>query len=399
MRRKIGKYRLVTALLAVGLILLVVAIVYAPQAVDWTNSYSKRHSVPLGMSLVFEVSDDLFPNKEVRVANGGIANFLEDAIPLNTNLIFINDELEMGMEDWAKVLDVAAAGNHVFLAAERFSQNITDSLGFEMVMGVPLPRILMNDSVGFNFTNKELKIAGNYWYARTITNNYFSRYDSLKTSVLGYNHMGKTNFIQTRYGEGTIYIHCNPIAFTNYHLINGNKSEYIFKAFSYLPVTTTIWDEKYKSGAPVLANQMMFVLDNKALRMAWYLFLIGVALFMILQGRRRQRPIPVVEAPANTSLDFVETIARLYFLNQNHLNIAQKRYQYFLDYLRSTYYLDTSLPESRLIEETSRKSGVPERTLASIFHMAANIEKVHHISHEDLHQFNRQLEYFYKNCQ
>jgi hypothetical protein len=98
-------------------------------------------------------------------------------------------------------------------------------------------------------------------------------------------------------------------------------------------------------------------------------------------------------------LDFVETIARLYFLNQNHLNIAQKRYQYFLDYLRSTYYLDTSLPESRLIEETSRKSGVPERTLASIFRMAANIEKVHHISHEDLHQFNRQLEFFYKNCQ
>jgi hypothetical protein len=144
---------------------------------------------------------------------------------------------------------------------------------------------------------------------------------------------------------------------------------------------------------------MMFVLDNKALRMAWYLFLIGVALFMILQGRRRQRPIPVVQAPANTSLDFVETIARLYFLNQNHLNIAQKRYQYFLDYLRSSYYLDTSLPESRLIEETSRKSGVPERTLASIFHMAANIEKVQHISHEDLHQFNRQLEYFYKNCQ
>jgi hypothetical protein len=399
MRRKIGKYRLVTVLLAVGLILLVVAIVYAPQPVDWTNSYSKRHSVPLGMSLVFEVSDELFPNQEVRVANGGIANFLEDAIPLNTNLIFINDELEMGMEDWAKVLDVAAAGNDVFLAAERFSQNITDSLGFEMVMGVPLPRILMNDSVGFNFTNKELKIAGNYWYARTITNNYFSRYDSLKTSVLGYNHMGKTNFIQTRHGEGTIYIHCNPIAFTNYHLINGNKSEYIFKALSYLPVTTTIWDEKYKSGAPVLANQMMFVLDNKALRMAWYLFLIGVALFMILQGRRRQRPIPVVQAPANTSLDFVETIARLYFLNQNHLNIAQKRYQYFLDYLRSTYYLDTSLPESRLIEETSRKSGVPERTLASIFYMAANIEKVHHISHEDLHQFNRQLEFFYKNSQ
>ncbi len=388
-----------TLLLAVGLILLVVAIVYAPQPVDWTSSYSRRHSVPLGMSLVYEVSDDLFPNQEVRVANGGIANFLEDAIPLKTNLIFINDQLEMDREDWTKVLDVASAGNHVFLSAERFSQNITDTLAFEIVQGVPLPRILLNDSVGYNFTNKRLKIAGDYWYSRAITNNYFSRYDSLKTSVLGYNHMGRTNFIRTRYGEGAIYIHCNPIAFTNYHLISGNKREYIFKALSYLPVATTIWDEKYKAGAPVLVSQMRFVLENKALRMAWYLFLVGVALFMIFQGKRRQRAIPVVVAPKNTSLDFVETIARLYFLNQNHLNIAQKRYQYFLDYLRSRYYLNTSLSESRLIEETSRKSGVPERTLASIFRMAANIEKVQQISHEDLHQFNRQLEFFYKNCQ
>lgn len=399
MRRKTGKYRLLTVLLTVGLMLLVVAIVYAPRPVDWSNSYSKRHSIPLGMSLVYEVSDDLFPNQEVRVANGGIANFLEEAIPLNTNLIFVNDHLEMDADDWSKVLEVAAEGNHVFLSAERFSENITDSLGFEIVEGVPLPRILMNDSVGYNFTNKRLRIAGNYWYNRTISNNYFSRYDSLRTSVIGHNHLGKTNFILTRYGAGAIYINCNPIAFTNYHLINGNKSEYVFKALSYLPVTTTIWDEKYKSGAPALTSQMMFVMEHKALRMAWYLFLIGVVLFMIFQGKRRQRPIPVVEPPKNTSLDFVETIARLYFLNQNHLNIAQKRYQYFLDYLRSNYYLDTSLPESRLIEETSRKSGVPERTLASIFRMAANIEKVHQISHEDLHQFNRQLEFFYKNCQ
>jgi hypothetical protein len=332
------------------------------------------------------------------VANGGIAGFLEEAIPLNTNLIFINDHLEIDAEDWSKVLQVAAAGNHVFLSGEQFSNNITDSLGFEIIQGIPLPRVLLNDSVGYNFTNKRLKVAGNYWYGRTITNNYFSRYDSLRTSVIGHNHLGQTNFIHTRWGAGAIYVNCNPIAFTNYHLVNGNKSEYIFKALSYLPVTTTIWDEKYKTGAPALASQMMFVLDNKELRMAWYLFLIGVVLFMVFQGKRRQRPIPVVEPPKNTSLDFVETIARLYFLNQNHLNIAQKRYQYFLDYLRSNYYLDTSLPESRLIEETSRKSGVPERTLASIFRMAANIEKVHQISHEDLHQFNRQLEFFYKNC-
>ncbi|MCA1745640.1 MAG: hypothetical protein LC643_08070, partial [Bacteroidales bacterium] len=329
---------------------------------------------------------------------GGVAGFLEDAIPLSTNLIFINDRLEMDQDDWEKILDVAAAGNQVFLSAERFSENITDSLGFEIVLGIPLPRILLNDSIGYNFTNKRLKIAGDYWYDRCITNNYFSRYDSIGTTVLGYNHKGQTNFVRVRHGEGCFYINSNPIAFTNYHLIRDNKGEYIFKALSYLPVATTIWDEKYKAGAPVLVSEMKFVMENKALRMAWYLFLLGVVLFMLFQGKRRQRAIPVVEAPKNTSLDFVETIARLYFLNQNHLNIAQKRYQYFLDYLRSKYYLDTSLSESRLIEETSRKSGVPERTLASIFRMAANIEKVSQISHEDLHQFNRQLEFFYKNC-
>ncbi|GAO29211.1 hypothetical protein JCM15548_11377 [Geofilum rubicundum JCM 15548] len=385
-------------LLVTGFILLVVAIVYAPQPVDWTASYSKRHSVPLGMSLVYDVVDELFPQKEVRVSNSGVADFLEDAIPLNTNLLFINDQLEMDAEDWTKVWEVATAGNHVFLAADRFSTNITDSLGFEIQQGMALPRILLNDSIGYNFANRQLKVAGHYWYGRTITNNYFLNYDTLKTTVLGYDHKGQTNFVRIRCGDGAFYINSNPIAFTNYHLINDNKSEYVFKSLSYLPVANTIWDEKYKSGAPVVASQMAFVLENRSLRMAWYLFLLGVLLFMVFQGKRRQRAIPVVEAPRNSSLDFVETIARLYFLNQNHLNIAQKRYQFFLDFLRSKYYLDTSLPESRLIEEASRKSGVPERTLAAIFRMAANMDKVSRISHEDLHQFNRQLEFFYKNC-
>jgi hypothetical protein len=129
------------------------------------------------------------------------------------------------------------------------------------------------------------------------------------------------------------------------------------------------------------------------------LLLISLLLYFIFYGKRRQRPIPIYEAPGNSTLEFVETIARLYFIKGDHRNVAKKRFLYFLDSLRSRYFIDVSMPESKLIEECSRKSGVPERTFASIFSMAKNLEKVEKITLEDLYQFNRQLEFFYKNAQ
>ena len=385
--------------MVVGVLLLAIAIIYSPSKTDWNLSFSKRHSIPLGMELVYGFMGDLFPDKEVKVVYNGVASYFDDSIPSKVNLLFVNDRLLLTREDWEVVLAAAEAGSNVFIAAEHFSSNISDTLGIELTHGEPINFGLMADSVGFNFTNRRLKVAGNFWYSSVVSNNYFTRYDTLNTTVLGHSHKGDINFIRIKRGDGNIYVNCNPIVFTNYHLLNGDKGDYIFRALSYLPNADTYWDEKYKTGAPAMISEMGIVFKDKGLRTAWYLFLVSIILYFIFYGKRRQRPIPIYERPGNSTLEFVETIARLYFIKGDHRNVAKKRFLYFLDSLRSRYYIDVSMHESKLIEECSRKSGVPERTFASIFSMAKNLEKVDKITLEDLYQFNRQLEFYYKNAQ
>ncbi len=327
-----------------------------------------------------------------------LEEFLEGTIPFNTNFIYITDQFLPDILEQKKIFEVIEAGNNVFVAAGRLSDSLQHELKIEIRRSVKQDNIITTDSISMNFTNRKIKTAWGYWYKNAISDNYFMKYDSAKTTVLGYNNEGKTNFIRIRVGEGFLYLNSNPLAFTNYHLLTKDHSEYIFKSFSYLPVGPTVWDEFYKPGKSGVVNEITYILKDPSLRIAWYILLLGVFLYFVLKGKRRQKAIPVITPQRNNTLEFVETVGRLYFVNHDHLGIAQKRFIYFLDFLRTKYYVDTSNRDSRLIEEVSRKSGIPERTVTALFRVAANLGKVKYISQEDLQQFNRQIEYFYKNC-
>ena len=384
--------------LVLAFTLFVVVSVFAPKPVDWSSSYSQRHDRPLGERLVYSVLPSLFPQQNLITMHTGLNAFLEETTPINTNFIYITGEFFPDTLETKKLFEVVEAGNMVFLAAERLAPDFMNRLNLQMELSNPLDPSLPRDSVQFNFANRHLKTAMGYWFKKAISNNFIVSYDTLRTSVLGYNQEGKTNFIRIKLGEGYLYLNSNPLAFTNYHLLSGNNSEYIFKCLSYLPVTSTVWDEHYKPGKAGMESELGYILNDSALRIAWYLLLFGVLVYFIFKAKRQQRPIPVVSPPRNNTLDFVETVGRLYFVKQDHKGMAQKRFVYFLDFLRTRYFVDTSKRDSQLIEEVSKKSGIPERTVAALFKVAGNLEKVWVISQEDLQQFNRQIEYFYKNC-
>jgi hypothetical protein len=399
MDKKTIKSKLFVTLILGGIAILVVAMIYAPQPVNWSFSFSARHDLPYGTKLVYKVSESLFPDHKMIVSHSRMTDFLKETTPVRTNFIYINNEFKPDSLEVKKMLQVARAGNSVFIAAEDISNMLADSLKIKIERLVPFTQILMSDSIGFNFTNRTLKSGYHYWYKKGVTDNYFSSYDTLQTTVLGHNHLGKTNYIRIKQGDGAIFFNCNPLVYTNYHLLSGDNSAYIFKSLSYLPVATTVWDEHYKIGASVITSEMRFILSNPALSMAWYLLLSGVLIFFIFRGKRYQSAIPVIAPPENQSLSFLETVSSLYFVRQDHKGIAHKRFVYFKEYIRTRYFVDITAPEKRVIEETARKSGVSERTVASLFKVAGNLEKVSQISQEDLQQFNRQIEFFYKTCQ
>ncbi|WP_430815829.1 DUF4350 domain-containing protein [Carboxylicivirga sp. RSCT41] len=386
-------------LIGVPLLVVIVALVlaYSPKPIDWSLSYSKQDTQPYGSKLLYELLPVLHSESAIKTSHGAIHEFFDDETE-TSNLIIINKGFYPEPADIEKLEELLFEGHDVFIAAQDFSDNVKEWLDIDYHQSISF-NIPTHDSVSFNLANRRLQKPLGYWYKKGITDNYFNSYDTLQTTVLGINNSGKTNFIRIKQGEGWLYINLNPQAFTNYQLLLNDNADYAFKCLSYLPDEAIVWDEHYKIKYKHLPkSQLSFILDRRPLRLAWYLLLIGIVIFFLFESARRQRFIPIVKPPVNSTVTFIETIGRLYFSRKNHLDIAKKRFSYLQEYIRSKYYINTSEMNEDLYQQLAEKSCLPIRAIRQLFDLGHNLDKTQHISEEDLEQFNRRIEFFYEQC-
>ena len=195
--------------------------------------------------------------------------------------------------------------------------------------------------------------------------------------------------------NGAFYIHTNPFAFTNYHMLN-DKEDYAATVLSYLPKQPIIWDNYYKSGRKIITSPLRFVLQNQALKWAFYIALLSLIMFVVFKGKRTQRIIPIVEPLKNATLDFTKTIGDLYYQHSDFTNIIKNKIQYFLEQIRAKYYLNTNeLSESFISKLAIKSSNKKEDTKALINFIVYLKSKSNH-TENDLIQLNNLIEKFTK---
>lgn len=151
--------------------------------------------------------------------------------------------------------------------------------------------------------------------------------------------------VSVPYGKGEVIFVSSPLLFTNYGMLEGNTSVYIFRLMSYLADLPVYRTEAYvKTDAMLVAEQSPFreFIKRPPLRWALYLVLLGVVLFMIFTARRRQRVIPIMSKPANRSLEFIQLIGTLYYQRKDHVNLVRKKFKLFAEELRKTAGVDIS---------------------------------------------------------
>lgn len=151
--------------------------------------------------------------------------------------------------------------------------------------------------------------------------------------------------VSVPYGKGEVIFVSSPLLFTNYGMLEGNTSVYIFRLMSYLADLPVYRTEAYvKTDAMLVAEQSPFreFIKRPPLRWALYLALLGVALFMIFTARRRQRVIPIISKPANRSLEFIQLIGTLYYQRKDHVDLVRKKFKLFAEELRKTAGVDIS---------------------------------------------------------
>lgn len=240
MKRKNIKYLVP---LIITLIILTIIKIIEPEEIDWAYSFAKKDKIPYGGYIIYDISNELFPDKEIILKELPIYNILKDNYYLSTNYIFINNYFAPDRLDTEYLLRYVTDGNNVLISAFGIYGDLADSLKIET-----FDEFFSQDSVKINFNISELRTEKGYTYFTGNFRNYFSEFDTSVVQILGKNEFGNVNFIRIRYGDGNFFLNTVPLAFTNYHLLNSANNEYIYKALSHLPIQQTFWDDYYKDG-------------------------------------------------------------------------------------------------------------------------------------------------------
>ena len=380
-------------------ILAVIALLFyeksKPQPVNWFPSYVKNHKIPYGTYVLYHSLEDLFPKKEVEDVSISPYLFLKAKERIG-NYIFVDHALNLDKESLKKLLEFVEKGNTVFISTHGIN---IDTLNLETKQIYDGP-----DEEAFfklyspSFKNKE------YSFDRHFNNFVFSKIDTTKVTVLGQtgfvNQKGErtesgVNFIKYKHGKGYFLFHTFPEAFTNYQILNTPQEKYAAGVLSYIKKEGPIlWDAYLKTGKSRITSPLHFILTNKSLKWAYYILLIGVLIFVLFEGKRKQRSIPIIKPLKNQSLAFTRTIANMYYEKQEHKNIAEQQIQYFLAYIRQRFHLDTLKPDDTFYQNLSARSGIPLASIEKLFKHIDFIHRQNNISPEPLEKLNTMIQKF-----
>ena len=367
---------------------------YRPKPINWQPTYQNDDKIPFGTQALFELLPDVMPQSAVKTVRLPVYNFLtETRLPPRSNYVFINQAFTADGNDLKQLLNYVRRGNNAFISA----YNLPDSLGKQLGFKAEIKIINKRDStLRQNFVNPQLNRAGGYNFRHDDGRNHLTIKKPEHITVLGRNARKEPVFIKIQYGKGQLFVQNLPIAFTNYYVLDNKTSDYAFKALSYLPALPTYWDEYQKKGRFDEDEQSIFryIRSQPALNWAYYLVVFGLIFYAIFAGKRTQRIIPVVEPPKNTSLEFVETVGRLYFQRGDHDNLARKKIQYFLADLRERYGLNTNTLDREFTETLAHKSGATMDDTQQLVRLLRDAQKSISLSEFDLLNLNQAIENF-----
>ena len=379
-----------------AMLLLVLLLTYLeasePEPVNWNPSYLETDKIPLG-TFVFYESWKTATSGEIQNINIPPFEFLPAA--QEGTYFFLNNSLDFDDPELKKLLSWVEKGNTLFLSAGSFSENLLDTLQLKTATRIPTGDLTSRPR--FNLVHPDLKRPENYIYEQEMPLVYFSNIDTLSHTILGVSELNDFKepttalpiFLKSEWGKGKIFIHSMPQAFSNYFMLTGTGYNYAQDAMAYLdPNSTIYWDHYYKTGKTFYTSPLYILMRSKSLKWAYYFLLGGALLFLIFEGKRRQRPVPVVTPLQNQSFEYSRTIANLFLEQKNYKELALKQIEHFYDYIRQKHRIDTNRKPETFIQELAEKSNNSFADTRAIFEMFQNISLKTEISKNELKDLN-----------
>jgi len=406
---------LIGVVVAIAAILLLYAGSGRSRTLDENVTFRRRDKIPYGTYAAYQGLQHIFPNASVFVNDkepgywDSLSTYGKDQA-----LVIICPEFNADASDMKTLVRFAEHGNDVFISTMELPSDITEILNCDVNTTEQLVSYFSDlessDTLTVSLAHPPFARKTSYTYPGKQFDGYFSRIDTTTTTVLGYDKKGHPDFIHLKAGDGNVYVHLAPMAYTNYFLLHKGNLPYYENSFSMIPAKTTriAWDEyflhKKNEDQSHEQNWLSSLLGIKnpngkrSFAAAFWVLLSLLLLYVLIEMRRKQRFIPVVKRPRNDSLDFVKTIGRLYHDKGDHRNLCKKMAAYFLEHVRNRYKLPTAELNDRFANLLQAKSGVPESEILGIVHFIRELDHGMGVSDTQLVAFHQQLESFYKKA-
>lgn len=354
--------RIYVVLLVLLLAVIIALDVSKPKPINWEPTYAIKDKIPLGLYILDQELPNLTKQKITKIGTSAYEylepqydyDSLVDNYKLKGTILNISDNKIIDEQSVQEILYFVSHKNTAFFSMKELPKMILDTLklevGFDLKLADSIQHLWLANSA---LKNKIFN------YKEEVAPDYFSKFDTINTTVLGYQSgdTSRVNFIKVRYKSGEVFLHTQPAAFTNFHLLKDNHHEYAEKVLSYLPKKDIYWLTNQNNTDTISKSELDFIFKNPALKWAWLFFIFGMLVFMIFNAKRKQRIVPIIKPLENTTVDFAKTIGNLYYQEGDHTTIIDKKIIYFLEKIRNEYLIDTSKLDADFVKRLQQKSG------------------------------------------
>jgi len=210
------------------------------------------------------------------------------------------------------------------------------------------------------------------------------------------------NLVELPVGRGRMLIFTTPMALANFYLVQPDGRDYAERVLSHLTPGDLLWDAGTRNTTTPYQpaeSPLRFVLNHPALRMAWYLLLLIGLLYLVFRSRRRQAAIPLLNPKSNQSLEYLNTVAKLYYQQRSdHRAIGEMMREHFMGFLRERFHLR----QPGLTEETALRlislTGIDAASVRSLFRRLSELDSRYEFQDYSLLRLHRELQQFYEKC-
>lgn len=345
---------------------------------DWSISFDEEDKNPYGSYIAFQSLPHYFPGATIKKLPYDFSfDDADEEIVRDTGghslVVILCKDFKLTASEWEHLCAIAGDGNEVFVFAHTVDPMVTDYFGIKEFAGqapdVPpgYPFNKLADNLGSLKLARDTTVS--FGYRGRFINNYLAVDTAYDLEILGYNKAGHPDFVRFPSGEGHITLHVAPLSMTNYFLLQDNNRRYLDGIWA-----GTDKDIRYIYWHSFIARETEgrnfdALMKHPATRNAVLLAIAALLLYTLFNLKRKQRVIPVIETPENSSVAFAETIGMLYYNKGDNNNLAQKMVQHYLEWVRQHYFLNTNQINDIFTQQLAIKSGLPEQSVAELVQM------------------------------